>query len=157
MSIDWTISKVAIPSVASARRDLDPKVAGSILSRKMRKVPARLTFLVLVMSLNASPAVTGARTPPQSGGTISARRPAIGNNEMRVAGRYGDEDLPASVRAVGGSGRRCTWPPLQAPDHMYRDAFERRWAKANEPTKRVINRVIVVDGDVAGNDRGPLG
>src|SRR5262249_62057548 len=36
-----------------------------------------------------------------------------------------------------------------APDHMDRDAFERRWSRirADETT---INRVIVADGEVAG-------
>src|ERR671934_222523 len=45
-----------------------------------------------------------------------------------------------------------------APDHMDRDAFERRWSRlrADEP---IINRAIVVDGEVAGTigswgDRG---
>jgi RimJ/RimL family protein N-acetyltransferase len=37
-----------------------------------------------------------------------------------------------------------------APDHMDRDAFERRWLRADET---VISRVIVVDGEVAGTIR----
>jgi RimJ/RimL family protein N-acetyltransferase len=36
-----------------------------------------------------------------------------------------------------------------APDHMDRDAFERRWARLRAD-ETVINRVIVVDGEVAG-------
>src|SRR5262249_49954144 len=36
-----------------------------------------------------------------------------------------------------------------APDHMDREAFERRWSRLRAD-ETVINRVIVVDGDVAG-------
>ena len=36
-----------------------------------------------------------------------------------------------------------------APDHMDRDAFERRWSRLRAD-ETVINRVIVVDGEVAG-------
>jgi RimJ/RimL family protein N-acetyltransferase len=36
-----------------------------------------------------------------------------------------------------------------APDHMDRDAFERRWTRLRAD-KTLINRAIVVDGDVAG-------
>jgi hypothetical protein len=36
-----------------------------------------------------------------------------------------------------------------APDHMDRDAFERRWSKLRAD-ETVIPRVIVVDGEVAG-------
>jgi RimJ/RimL family protein N-acetyltransferase len=36
-----------------------------------------------------------------------------------------------------------------APDHMDRDAFERRWARLRA-AETVINRAIVVDGEVAG-------
>ncbi len=36
-----------------------------------------------------------------------------------------------------------------APDHMDRDAFERRWSRLRADDT-VINRAIVVDGDVAG-------
>jgi RimJ/RimL family protein N-acetyltransferase len=36
-----------------------------------------------------------------------------------------------------------------APDHMDRDAFERRWSRLRAD-ESVINRVIVVDGEVAG-------
>jgi RimJ/RimL family protein N-acetyltransferase len=35
------------------------------------------------------------------------------------------------------------------PDHMDRDAFERRWTRLRAD-QTVINRVIVVDGEVAG-------
>jgi RimJ/RimL family protein N-acetyltransferase len=35
------------------------------------------------------------------------------------------------------------------PDHMDRDAFERRWIRLRAD-ETVINRVIVVDGEVAG-------
>jgi RimJ/RimL family protein N-acetyltransferase len=37
-----------------------------------------------------------------------------------------------------------------APDHMDRDAFERRWARLRADDT-VINRAIVVDGEVAGS------
>jgi RimJ/RimL family protein N-acetyltransferase len=37
-----------------------------------------------------------------------------------------------------------------APDHMDRDAFERRWSRLRAD-ETVINRVIVVDGEVAGS------
>jgi RimJ/RimL family protein N-acetyltransferase len=36
-----------------------------------------------------------------------------------------------------------------APDHMDRDAFERRWARLRAD-ETLINRAIVVDGEVAG-------
>ena len=36
-----------------------------------------------------------------------------------------------------------------APDHMSRDAFERRWSKLRAD-ETVISRAIVVDGEVAG-------
>ena len=36
-----------------------------------------------------------------------------------------------------------------APDHMDRDAFERRWSRLRAD-ETVINRAIVVDGEVAG-------
>jgi RimJ/RimL family protein N-acetyltransferase len=36
-----------------------------------------------------------------------------------------------------------------APDHMDRDAFERRWSKLRAD-ETVINRAIVADGEVAG-------
>jgi RimJ/RimL family protein N-acetyltransferase len=36
-----------------------------------------------------------------------------------------------------------------APDHMDRDAFERRWSRLRAD-ETIINRAIVVDGDVAG-------
>jgi RimJ/RimL family protein N-acetyltransferase len=36
-----------------------------------------------------------------------------------------------------------------SPDHMDRDAFERRWARLRAD-ETLINRVIVVDGEVAG-------
>ena len=38
---------------------------------------------------------------------------------------------------------------FMAPDHMDRDAFERRWPRLRAD-ETVITRVIVVDGDVAG-------
>jgi RimJ/RimL family protein N-acetyltransferase len=37
-----------------------------------------------------------------------------------------------------------------APDHMDRDAFERRWSRLRAD-ETVMNRVIVVDGEVAGS------
>jgi RimJ/RimL family protein N-acetyltransferase len=37
-----------------------------------------------------------------------------------------------------------------APDHMDRDAFERRWSRLRAD-ETLINRVIVVDGEVAGS------
>src|SRR5262245_12272130 len=36
-----------------------------------------------------------------------------------------------------------------APDHMDRDAFERRWSRLRDD-ETIINRAIVVDGEVAG-------
>ena len=36
-----------------------------------------------------------------------------------------------------------------APDHMDRDAFQRRWSRLRAD-ETVLNRVIVVDDDVAG-------
>jgi RimJ/RimL family protein N-acetyltransferase len=36
-----------------------------------------------------------------------------------------------------------------APDHMDRDAFERRWSRLRAD-QTVINRAVVVDGEVAG-------
>jgi RimJ/RimL family protein N-acetyltransferase len=36
-----------------------------------------------------------------------------------------------------------------APDHMDRDGFERRWSRLRAD-ETLINRVIVVDGEVAG-------
>ena len=36
-----------------------------------------------------------------------------------------------------------------APDHMDRDAFERRWSRLRAD-EAVINRAVVVDGEVAG-------
>jgi RimJ/RimL family protein N-acetyltransferase len=37
-----------------------------------------------------------------------------------------------------------------APDHMDRDAFERRWARLRADAT-ILNRAIVVDGEVAGS------
>jgi RimJ/RimL family protein N-acetyltransferase len=37
-----------------------------------------------------------------------------------------------------------------SPEHMDREAFERRWAKLRAD-ETIINRVIVVDGEVAGS------
>jgi len=37
-----------------------------------------------------------------------------------------------------------------APDHMDRDAFERRWSRLRAD-ETILNRVIVVDGEVAGS------
>jgi RimJ/RimL family protein N-acetyltransferase len=37
-----------------------------------------------------------------------------------------------------------------APDHMDREAFERRWARLRAE-ESIINRAIVVDGEVAGS------
>jgi RimJ/RimL family protein N-acetyltransferase len=36
-----------------------------------------------------------------------------------------------------------------APDHMDRDAFERRWSRLRGD-ETVLNKVIVVDGEVTG-------
>jgi RimJ/RimL family protein N-acetyltransferase len=36
-----------------------------------------------------------------------------------------------------------------APDHMHRDAFQRRWSRLRAD-ETIINRAIVVDGEVAG-------
>jgi RimJ/RimL family protein N-acetyltransferase len=66
---------------------------------------------------------------------------------VRVAGD-GGRGSGRAVRAVGGSGCRAHGC-VHRPDHIDRDAFERRWSRirADETT---INRVIVVDGEVAG-------
>jgi RimJ/RimL family protein N-acetyltransferase len=37
-----------------------------------------------------------------------------------------------------------------APDHMDRDAFDRRWARLRAD-ETIVHRVIVVDGEVAGS------
>jgi RimJ/RimL family protein N-acetyltransferase len=59
-----------------------------------------------------------------------------------------DEDLAVLFDqwADPGAARMAAFT---APDHMDRDTFERRWSRirADETT---INRVIVVDGEVAG-------
>jgi hypothetical protein len=78
-----------------------------------------------------------------------------------ASGRIG-EDSSDAVRVAGGEGRgsggavRAWADPVAAhmaaftaPDHMDRDAFERRWTRLRAD-ETVINRVIVVAGEVAG-------
>jgi RimJ/RimL family protein N-acetyltransferase len=60
----------------------------------------------------------------------------------------GDEDLDLLFEQWADPAA-AHMAAFTAPDHMDRDAFERRWSRirADETT---INRVIVVDGEVAG-------
>jgi RimJ/RimL family protein N-acetyltransferase len=60
-----------------------------------------------------------------------------------------DEDLPALFEqwADPVAARMAAFT---APDHMDRDAFERRWARLRAD-ESVLNRAIVVDGEVAGS------
>ena len=59
-----------------------------------------------------------------------------------------DEDLDVLFEQWADSAA-AHMAAFTAPDHMDRDRFERRWSRirADETT---INRVIVVDGEVAG-------
>ena len=67
---------------------------------------------------------------------------------MRVAGGTGR----GSARFCSSSGSdpvAMQMAAFTAPDHMDRHAFERRWSRLRAD-ETVLNRVIVVDGDVAG-------
>ena len=60
-----------------------------------------------------------------------------------------DEDLPVLFEqwADPVAAHMAAFTP---PDHMERDAFERRWSRLRADDT-VLNRVIVVDDDVAGS------
>src|SRR6187401_399418 len=60
-----------------------------------------------------------------------------------------DEDLPVLFEqwADPVAAQMAAFTP---PDHMERDAFERRWSRLRADDT-VLNRVIVVDDDVAGS------
>jgi RimJ/RimL family protein N-acetyltransferase len=59
-----------------------------------------------------------------------------------------DEDLPVLFEQWADPVA-VHMAAFTAPDHMDRDAFERRWSKLRAD-ETVINRAIVVDGEVAG-------
>jgi RimJ/RimL family protein N-acetyltransferase len=59
-----------------------------------------------------------------------------------------DEDLPVLFEQWADP-TAAHMAAFTAPDHMDRSAFERRWARLRADDT-VINRVIVVDGEVAG-------
>src|SRR6185295_3529789 len=60
-----------------------------------------------------------------------------------------DEDLPVLFEqwADPVAAQMAAFTP---PDHMERDAFERRWSRLRADDT-VLNRVIVIDDDVAGS------
>jgi RimJ/RimL family protein N-acetyltransferase len=60
-----------------------------------------------------------------------------------------DEDLPVLFEQWADPVA-AHMAAFTAPDHMERDAFERRWARLRADDT-VLNRVIVVDDDVAGS------
>jgi RimJ/RimL family protein N-acetyltransferase len=60
-----------------------------------------------------------------------------------------DEDLPVLFEQWADPVA-AHMAAFTAPDHMDREAFERRWTRLRAD-ETVINRVIVVDGDVAGS------
>ena len=59
-----------------------------------------------------------------------------------------DEDLPLLFEQWADPVA-AHMAAFTAPDHMDRDAFERRWSRLRADDT-LLNRVIVVDGDVAG-------
>jgi RimJ/RimL family protein N-acetyltransferase len=59
-----------------------------------------------------------------------------------------DEDLPALFEQWADPVA-AHMAAFTAPGHMERDAFERRWARLRADAS-VTNRVVVVDGEVAG-------
>jgi hypothetical protein len=66
-----------------------------------------------------------------------------------------DEDLAVAFEqwADPVAARRAAFT---SPDHMDRDAFERRWSRLRAD-ETVTNRAIVVDGEVAGRSgRGAI-
>src|SRR2546423_881225 len=68
---------------------------------------------------------------------------------MRCVLREGrDEDL-AGIFKQWADPVAAHMAAFTAPEHMDRDAFERRWSRLRAD-ETVINRVIVVDGEVAG-------
>lgn len=60
-----------------------------------------------------------------------------------------DEDLPVLFEQWADPVA-AHMAAFTSPDHMERDAFERRWARLRADYT-VLNRVIVVDDDVAGS------
>ena len=60
-----------------------------------------------------------------------------------------DEDLPLLFEQWADPVA-AHMAAFTAPDHMDRDAFERRWARLRAD-ETVINKAIVVDGEVAGS------
>ena len=65
-----------------------------------------------------------------------------------------DEDLPLLFEQ-SADPVAAQMAAFTAPDHMDRDAFERRWSRLRAD-ETVLARVIVVDDDVAGT-MGPGG
>jgi RimJ/RimL family protein N-acetyltransferase len=59
-----------------------------------------------------------------------------------------DEDLPVLFEQWVDP-EAAHMAAFTAPDHMDRDAFERRWSRLRADAT-IINRVIVADGEVAG-------
>jgi RimJ/RimL family protein N-acetyltransferase len=59
-----------------------------------------------------------------------------------------DEDLPFLFEQWADQVA-IQMAAITAPDHMDRDAFVRRWSRLRAD-ETVLNRVIVVDGEVAG-------
>jgi RimJ/RimL family protein N-acetyltransferase len=59
-----------------------------------------------------------------------------------------DEDLPVLFEQWSDPVA-AQMAAFTAPDHMDRDAFERRWSRLRAD-ETLINRAIVVDGEVAG-------
>jgi RimJ/RimL family protein N-acetyltransferase len=60
-----------------------------------------------------------------------------------------DEDLP-TLFEQWADPVAAHMAAFTTPDHMDRDAFERRWSRLRAD-ETVTNRVIVADGDVAGS------
>jgi RimJ/RimL family protein N-acetyltransferase len=60
-----------------------------------------------------------------------------------------DEDLPALFEQWADPVA-AHMAAFTSPDHMDRDAFERRWSRLRAD-ETIINRVIVADGEVAGS------
>lgn len=63
-------------------------------------------------------------------------------------GELRDEDL-SLLFEQGADPVAAHMAAFTAPDHMNRDAFERRWSRLRAD-ETVLNRVIVVDDEVAG-------
>ena len=60
-----------------------------------------------------------------------------------------DEDLP-ELFEQWADPVAARMAAFTSPDHMDRDAFERRWSRLRAD-ETIINRVIVADGEVAGS------